>query len=233
MSDDSIFVPVTTVQEVVAVQNPEPKFTIPQEAAEFVGVGKKYQSVEDALKSVPHAQKHISTLETELIAAKEELLKRRTTEDLLEELKAGIPQTEVTPQAGVTREDITATVSRLLEQKEIEKTAATNITIVTSSFIGAFGDSAEDKFNQIALESGLTVGQLNGLASSSPQAVLKLAGIGLKQNGVVTKIQSSINTGALSQTTSQTELSARLPRGATTRDMVTAWNNAGTKINKV
>ncbi len=39
--------------------NQQPVFQIPTEAAELVGDGKKYQSVEDALKSVPHAQKHI------------------------------------------------------------------------------------------------------------------------------------------------------------------------------
>ena len=70
--------------------NQQPVFQIPTEAAELVGDGKKYQSVEDALKSVPHAQKHIQTLESELASVKEELTKRRTTEELLDEIKSGV-----------------------------------------------------------------------------------------------------------------------------------------------
>ena len=55
--------------------SPKQEFSIPTEAAEFVGQGIKYQSVEDALSSVPHAQKHIQTLESELAEVKEELVK--------------------------------------------------------------------------------------------------------------------------------------------------------------
>ena len=72
----------------------EPLFQIPTEAAELVGDGKKYSSVEDALKSVPHAQKHIQTLESELATLKEELMKRRTTEELLDEIKSGVQPKE-------------------------------------------------------------------------------------------------------------------------------------------
>ena len=76
--------------------NSAPQFQIPTEAVELVGEGKKYSSVEDALKSVPHAQKHIQTLESELATLKEELSKRKTTEELLDEIKSGI-QPQATP----------------------------------------------------------------------------------------------------------------------------------------
>ena len=58
---------------------------IPTELAEFVGEGKKYQTVEDALKSIPHAQSHIQKLEEEMKQAREELAKRKAAEELLEE----------------------------------------------------------------------------------------------------------------------------------------------------
>src|SRR4030043_1329496 len=66
-----------------------PALNIPTEIAELVGEGKKYKSVEDALKSVPHAQQHIQTLEEENARIKAELVARRTTEEILEEIRSG------------------------------------------------------------------------------------------------------------------------------------------------
>ncbi len=95
MSEDNKITEPST-NEAQNQDNQQPQFQIPTEAADFVGDGKKYNSVEDALKSVPHAQKHIQTLESELAAAREELAKRRTTEELLDEIKSGI-QPQATP----------------------------------------------------------------------------------------------------------------------------------------
>ena len=61
MSEDNK-TPEPSTNEVQNQDNQQPVFQIPTEAAELVGDGKKYSSVEDALKSVPHAQKHIQTL---------------------------------------------------------------------------------------------------------------------------------------------------------------------------
>ena len=69
MSNENIFDNQTPDNQEPVV-NLAPQFQIPTEASELVGAGKKYQSVEDALKSVPHAQKHIQTLENELANVK-------------------------------------------------------------------------------------------------------------------------------------------------------------------
>ena len=96
MQDDNIF-DSNTNEDQTAGNTAEPVFQIPTEASEFIGSGKKYQSVDEALKSVPHAQKHIQTLESELANVKEELLKRRTTEELIDTFKSDY-QPEYTPQ---------------------------------------------------------------------------------------------------------------------------------------
>ena len=93
MSEENINIEPST-NEVQTKDSQVPQFEIPTEASELVGSGKKYTSVEDALKSVPHAQKHIQTLESELATLKEELTKRRTTEELLDEIKSGIQPRE-------------------------------------------------------------------------------------------------------------------------------------------
>ena len=92
-------------QETVQTDTQPKAFEIPTEAQAFVGEGKKYQSPEDALKSVPHAQKHIETLESELALVKEELTKRKTTQELLDEIKSGAqPVENTTPSAEVNRD---------------------------------------------------------------------------------------------------------------------------------
>ena len=94
-----------STNEAVQTDTAPKAFEIPTEAQELVGEGKKYQSPEDALKSVPHAQKHIETLESELASVKEELTKRQTTQELIDELKSGSQPVENTTQSAEINQD--------------------------------------------------------------------------------------------------------------------------------
>lgn len=211
--------------------NQQPVFQIPTEAAELVGDGKKYSSVEDALKSVPHAQKHIQTLESELAAAREELAKRKTAEELLDEIKSGI-QPQATPAGSEFDQDkLLQLVDQTLEQKERQRAAKTNAESVASKFTEKYGQKAEEVYNTVAKESGLTIQQLNSLAASSPKIVLKLAGLEGTSAPVAGKPNSTVNTEALNNTkVDANQLSARVKQGATTKDLVNAWKIAGEKV---
>lgn len=228
MSEDNK-TPELSTNDVQNQDNQQPTFQIPTEAAELVGDGKKYSSVEDALKSVPHAQKHIQTLESELAAAREELAKRRTTEELLDEIKSGI-QPQVTPAGAEFDQDkLLQLVSQTIEQKEKQKSAKTNAESVASKFTEKFGSKAEEVYNTVAKESGLTVQQLNSLAATSPKTVLKLAGLEGVSAPVAGKPNSTVNTEAIGSKTDPNQLSARVKPGATTKDLVNAWKIAGEK----
>ena len=218
-----------TTQEAQQADTSAPKFEIPTEALDFVGEGKKYKSAEDALKSVPHAQEHIKTLEEEMAQLKEELTKRKTTEELLDELKSGNQPMEDTPQGVELDQDrIMQLVNQTIEQKEKQSKAKQNAQTVASKFTEQYGAQAESAYNQIAKDAGLTVEQLNNLAATSPNVVMKLAGFETKSTPVG-KPSSSINTQALNNT-AKPELSAKVPKGASTKDMLAAWRNAGEKV---
>jgi LysM repeat protein len=223
----------TTEQSTNDVQNQDsqqPVFQIPTEAADLIGDGKKYNSAEEALKSVPHAQKHIQTLESELATLKDELSKRRTTEELLDEIKSGI-QPQATPAGTEFDQDkLMQLVNQTLESKERQKAAVTNAESVASKFTEKYGSKAEEVYNSIARESGLTVSQLNNLAASSPKIVLKLAGLEGSSAPVAGKPSSSVNTEALGHKPDPNQLSARVKQGATTKDLVNAWKIAGQKV---
>lgn len=237
-NNTSIFnTPATTGEQVVTpVVPPTPNTTIPPEVAEYVGTGKKYQSVEEALKSVPHAQTHILTLTEELKAAKQELEKRRTAEELLEEMrntnvnKANETQSQ---KVGLTQEDVARIVQQTFVQNEQQTKSQINIESVKTSFSSKFGDKAEEFYIQVAKESGISISDLNKLSATSPSAVLKLAGIEMKKNdSVITKPASSTNTEAIVNTNGNQVLSARVKQGASTKDLVAAWKIAGQKIGK-
>lgn len=233
ITEQTIFTQATP-DPVVTPQSP----SLPPEVAEFVGQGKKYSTVDDAIKSVPHAQKHIQTLEQELAQIKEELQKRKTTEDLLAELKAsGIQPAGVTTPTEVNPEKLSQlvadTVNHSLAQKEAQLTAQVNTQKVTEAFVTKFGDKAEEMFKTIAQESGLTVGNLNYLAATSPNAVLKLAGIiQNKSEPVVSKTFSSVKTEGNLSSQNNENLSAKVKPGASTKDVVNAWKVAGLKVGR-
>lgn len=230
MTDVTIFDSNTNADQVSDNQQPQ-GFQIPTEAVDFIGSGKKYQTPEEALKSVPHAQKHIQTLETELQTLKEELSKRKTAGELLDELKSGFPQ-EKTPQGvEITPDKIAELVSQTLTIKEQQKLAEQNTQSVANKFTEKYGEKAEEVYKTIAKESGLTVSQLNTLAASSPNAVLKLAGFD-KGTQIPGKTTSSVNTEAFVKSNPSQGQSARVPKGATTKDLVSAWKAAGDKVKQ-
>lgn len=207
-----------------------PTFTIPTEASDFVGEGKKYNSVEDALKSVPHAQKHIQTLESELANLKEELTKRKTAEELLEAMKSNVQSENTPPSVEFDETKLIEIVNQSIEAKEKQLSAKQNANMVVSKFTEKFGEKAEEAFITLAKESGLTVQQFNSLAASSPKMVLRLAGIQEGKETPPAHSSGTINTQNLSN--KPTELSARVPRGASTKDMVAAWKAAGEKVKQ-
>jgi hypothetical protein len=226
---ENIFQADQSVNSEVEVQQP----VVPQELSEIVGEGKKYATVEQALKSVPHAQKHIQTLEEELNVVKQELEKRKTAEALVEEFKnQGFPKSETTPQVeGLSVDSVAEIVKSQLSQLEIERKAKENTTQVVGAFKAKFGDKAEEMFIKVAQESGIPVAALNQLSASSPSAVYKLAGIDAPTKAV-TKPTSSVNTESLQLNQSHQELSAKVRQGATTKDVTTAWRIAGEKVKQ-
>lgn len=223
MSDESIF----SQDPAVVIENPAPSIALPQEAAELVGEGKKYKSVEDALKSIPHAQSHIQKLEEEMKQMRDELSRRKAAEELLEEFKAPRQQ-EPQAQTNLDASTLAALVDQTLDQREAKKRQEANINTVISSFNEKYGEKAPEIYAKIAQANGLSIQFLNSVAATSPAAVLNLAGLNSQSQPVPGKTGSSVNTEALTSHPNQPALSAKLPKGATTKDLVTAWKNAGT-----
>ena len=220
-----------STNEAVQTDTAPKAFEIPTEAQELVGEGKKYQSPEDALKSVPHAQKHIETLESELASVKEELTKRQTTQELIDELKSGSQPVENTTQsAEINQDSVMDLVNQTLTIREKKAQAESNAKSVAAKFTAQYVDKAESTYNSIAKELNVTVAQLNELASSAPSIVLKAAGLSAA-TAPVGNTTGSVNTEALTNTASPEALSAKVESGST-KDLLKAWGRAGEKIKQ-
>lgn len=228
---ETIFDGVTAPEVVPATPS---TVALPTEVAELVGEGKKYRTAEDALKALPHAQGHIKTLEEEAKQLREELAKRKTAEELLEEFKvSGVlggnrQEPAVTPSV-----DVEQVVASVLAKEKAQSTAKQNQETVVSAFTATFGDKTkgEEMYNKVAEESGLSVAALNQLAATSPEAVMRLAGITKKQETVPGKVQSTVNVQAFNDKP-QGELSSRVKPGASTKDVVAAMRIAREKVIK-
>lgn len=230
MSEPSIFTGDQPVEPVV--QSPVPPTpTVPPEVAEFVGEGKKYKSMEDALKSIPHAQTHIQKLEEELAAQRMELEKSKAMEELLKEFKqqsAATPSTEPQVQQQPNSPvDVTKVVEEALARKEAERLAQANASAVISAFNAAFGSEGPAKYEKLAEETGMPLAYLNNLAKTAPEAVLKLAGLTKKSATSVPHSAPSINPSAV-QTGGEVSAKVKMV-GSSSKDVLQAWKNAGVK----
>ena len=233
MSEEQVTQAESNTQETQQQDTQAKPFEIPTEAQDLVGEGKKYANAEEALRSVPHAQQHIKTLEEEMAQLKEELAKRKTTQELLDEIKSGVrPVENTTQEVGLNQDTIMELVNNTLKRNEQKKTAQQNASQVAAKFNEKYGSNAETVYNSLAKDLNLTPQKLNELAATSPNLVLRLADLEPNVKTAVAKPQSSVNTEAFAQNKPPQEVSARVPRGAKTKDLVAAWRAAGEKVKQ-
>ena len=234
MSEENIF-SADQAPESVVENPPVNDSQLPPEVQEFVGEGKKYKSLQDALKSIPHAQSHIEKLEQELVEARTEAAKARAMDELLEEINKSKVQAapQSTPASNTPKDvDINSAVEQVMARREAQKVAKENAQEVINAFQAKFGDQSEAQFAKLAKDTGIPLNYLNNLAQTSPKAVLKLAGMVSEAPKNVPHSTSTVKTeGQFNQ--SGQELSARVPLvGASTKDVLNAWKNAGIKAQR-
>lgn len=207
---------------------------IPPELAEYVGQGKKYSSLNDVYKAFPHSQQHISTLEADNARMKEELARRKTAEELLQDIQNGLgTQSQATPAPQAPAiPDISSIVRQELTQARLVEEAQRNQVEVVNEFYKKFGDKAQTQFEQIASDLGIPVTELNKLAAKSPKAVMKLAGIA--EPMAPTKsgtLQSDINTQAIPSGNPPSD-SIRVSLNGSAKDDAAAMRKARELITK-
>jgi len=193
--------------------------TLSDNLEDWIGEGKKYATQEDALRSVPHAQKHIDQLEKSYAKLKEEFDKAQSAaeqaaklDEITELLKQGAtkptPSDNSEESKGVTPEAleelIKSRVPEYIERATTQKQQETNVQAVQSHLVERFGgeQAARKALEEKATELGISLTDMKDMAAKSPKAVLAYFPTqGQPNRGM----QSSANTEAMSATSSARE----------------------------
>jgi chaperonin cofactor prefoldin len=205
-----------------------PQLTLPDEAAELIGEGKKYATVQDALKSVPHAQKHISTLEAELAQAREALTKAKAADEVYATVKEMLATGGKPPAVGGQEQlpDLDALLDRKLQALEAQKVAKDNTEQVKQALVAQFGDKAIETYRQKASDLGIGVETLNDLCAKSPKAALELLGVKPKPaTAASTAAGSRVDPSRLASLQSPQQPKSVMG-GASTSEVIAAWRAA-------
>lgn len=225
------------------VQPPDPVNTLLASVKNERGE-QKYNSLSDAINGLKHAQEYIPTLKSELSAKEQALAAALARAAELEAanqtlLTLTTPQTQPSPQAAPPVFDeskIAEMVQQTLSQREQQAAAQKNTQTVVSTLQQVFGADAEKAYNDKASELGMTVAELNSIASKSPQAVFNMLGI-KPQKGKpnVAPLQGTVNPAAYQPKTNsfigRNEKSMML--GATTEEIRAEFYNARSMVDEV
>jgi hypothetical protein len=217
--------------------------SLPDPVKELVGDGKKYASIEAALASIPHAQNHIKTLETEQAAAKAKLAKfeqevaelraEQEKTDKLDTILAKIEASRSTPSdpqaVGVDASEISRLVKTTLSEVQESAVKVANQQAANDKMLELFGEKAAEVVANKAKDLGIGIDFLQSTAQRSPKAFFELMGV-TKDTTPRTGAMGSINAAALQQPAAP--MSTIVKAGASTKDMRNAWKAAGEAIRK-
>lgn len=203
---------------------------------------RKYKDVPAALQGLQHAQTFISQLKSEIatLKADNEALKLQVErvkelESTVQTLSASVKAQPTETQKPVLDEStLTELLERTLTQREIQARRQQNITKVVTEVKSKFGDKAEEVFYGKAKELGMSVEEVNELASKSPQAVLGLLGITSSQSGYKPPVTSGTNTaGYTPPTETYVKANKGALLGATYQDLVTEKQNSSKMLEEL
>lgn len=156
--------------------------------AELVGDGKKFKSVEDLAKGKLEADRYIQNLTQRLDQLNQELNSRTSLDQFLAEMK----ELKAPPQNGQVQQPSTPTpapagslddsaleekLNQLLERRRAQERVETNLGQVQRVLTEQYGDQASLVINKKAKDLGMSVKDLENLATTSPQAFYQLVGV--------------------------------------------------------
>ena len=174
--------------------------SLPEEVKDFVGEGRKYKSAEEALKSIPHAQSHISQLEEELKQLKEDLDKRLTAEEALKEIqeRAGKRDHDQQSESSFDPDTLKNLAKEAYQELTTEEKYNRNLQTASDKMVEQYGDmnKARQALEGKAKELDVSIEWLMDTAQKSPQSFFKLVGLEAKQGPAVntSRGNSSTNT---------------------------------------
>jgi cell division ATPase FtsA len=165
---------------------------------DLVGEGKKFATVEDMAKGKVESDRFIEQLQSEMAGIREDLDKRLTSEQVLEEINRRATRSEVDTTPPARAEDVSELVKRELSGLRAKEETEKNIEVSNQKMISTYGtEKAIQILTDKAREMGVTPDFLKSVAAKSPQAFYSLIGIDSKASAAPAPIGTGSNTEAL------------------------------------
>lgn len=219
-------------QESTQPQTTDPNTLFADQLTGIVGADgrQKYADVSTALNSIPHAQTHIQTLESQVATLQEELNKREGMEQLMDRIKPQTQETEQPSGNNVDAAQLGELFNQFSNQREQAQTAASNEIAFSNTMREKFGDKAGEVLAQKATELGLSTEFMQSVAQTSPKAALKYFDEVVAAGAQPTTPSNNIN--ALTPAPAPDKLaSAQAQLFGTKNPGVDKWREAGSNIN--
>lgn len=203
----------------------------------------KYASLEEALVGLQNAQTYIPTLKAEKLQQdqeiqrlRDEVLRAKTIEETLSAFNSQQQAPASQTPAAFDESKLADLVNQTLSKRQQADLEKSNQNMVVSTLQQSFGADAEKKFNEAAVEMGLSREEMNALAAKSPKLILTALGVKSQSNtNNVSMTQGSVNTSAFTPT--EQTLISRNPNstaiGATTADMQVSVDRARKMVEEL
>jgi hypothetical protein len=191
----------------------------------------KYTNVATALAALKHSQEYVKTLEDENNNYRQEGVKAKTMDEVLQQMKTTKEeQTVPTSTTELDVEKVRNMTFETIQQYEAQKQSEANQAAVTAALTEKFKDSdkAGEAFHAKAAELGLTSQMLADISATSPKAVLEYFEISRESSPKI--IEGSVNTDALQSTTQPNPAKRDIMYGASTADILSAWRSAAPSV---
>jgi hypothetical protein len=160
---------------------------------DLVGEDKRYKTPQEIARSKLEGDRHIKRLEAEMSELRQDLAKRQSTEDLIDQVKKGLvpaapqgnqPPPVVEEKKGVALDDLDRLLDDRLTQREQEQIRRRNRAEVVTKLQEVFGPDYVSKLKDSAKSLGVGETFLDGLAADNPKAFFKLLEVPTNQPNV-------------------------------------------------
>lgn len=197
--------PSSAQQEPVTKQeaNPDQGFSLTVE-------GREYKSIDEVAKKIENAELHIQRIEAENAEFRTKLSEANQVEEVLERISK--VEQQATDTSGLTPEQVQNIVGEQLTAKEQQDMRAANQDACHKAYVAKYGDNYMEVMQNQAKELGMTLEEVDEIASTNPKLFAKTFIGELKPAAPNTGApRSSINSDALSNYNTADQSNVRLP----------------------
>lgn len=156
---------------------------LPVNLEDWVGEGKKFNTVEDLAKSYAHSQEHIGKVESSYKALQADLDKRLTVKEMVAEIQTQktepvttvVPEGDQNPVQGMKPEDVKSQIDIAVGDLSTKLQHQANERMVSDTLREKLGkDAVGAELEEKAKAAGITVDDMRLLAQTNPKVVLAM-----------------------------------------------------------